>query len=510
MFCQRKFKVQNRKLKSGMNQGRRIVKTLGLIVMTMLLTMVLRLPAAAEGAKHYTELTFPPLPEIQVPAYTRYQMDNGIVIYLMEDHELPLVSGSALFRTGERWEPGDKVGLASIVGEVMRTGGTKKHSADQLNQLLEQRAASVETSVGVTSGGASFNTLAEDLDEVFGLFAEVIREPVFAQDKLDLAKTQGKGEIARRNDNPNGITNREFQKLIYGNESPYARTVEYATLENISRDDLVNFYQKYFYPNNMMLGIVGDFDSQKMRDLIEQKFGDWKPNQQLQLPPLPSVSQAKEGGIFFVNQPQLTQSYVQMGHLGGVFNSPDYAALDVLNGVMNGFGGRLFNQVRSRLGLAYSVFGAWSPRFDYPGIFVAGGQTRSDATVPFIQAILAEIKRVQNEPVSQAELAFAKDSVLNSFVFNFQDPSQTLSRLMRYEYYGYPPDFLFRYRRQVEATTPADVQRVARTYLQPDKITTLVVGNSAAIQPPLNSLRVEVTPVDITIPGSKPVASQGN
>jgi zinc protease len=204
-----------------------------------------------------------------------------------------------------------------------------------------------------------------------------------------------------------------------------------------------------------------------------------------------------------VNQPQLTQSYVQIGHIGGELNSPDYPALDVLNQVMNGFGGRLFNEVRSRQGLSYSVYGFWSPRYDFPGTFIAGGQTRSDATVPFIQAVRAEIEKFRTTPITPEELASAKDQVLNSFVFNFQDPSQTLARLMRYEYYGYPEDFLFRYQRAVKATTIEDVQRVAQKYLQPDKLVTLVVGNAQAIQPPLTSLSADVTSVDITIPEAK-------
>lgn len=479
-----------------------------LVVTLVFLLFNFNFSVAATTAKHYTELRFPSLPKIQVPAYTRFQLNNGMIVYLMEDHELPLVSGSATIRTGDRWEPADKIGLAGITGAVMRTGGTKKHPPDQLNQLLEQRAASIETSIAEVSGNAGFNCLTKDLPEVFSLFAEVLREPAFPQDKLELAKTQVKGDIARRNDDPDSIAGREFQKLMYGNQSPYARTVEYATINNISRSDLENFYQQYFHPNNIILGIVGDFDSKEMRQLIESKFGDWQKNQQLKVPSLPEVSQAKTGGIFMVNQPQMTQSYVQMGHLGGQFNNPDYPALDVMSGVLNGFGGRLFNQVRSRQGLAYSVYGAWSPRFDYPGVFVAGGQTRSEATVPFIKSILAEIKRIQAEPVTPEELALAKDSVLNSFVFNFQKPAQTLSRLIRYEYFGYPPDFLFRYQRNVEATTAADVQRVARQYLQPEKLATLVVGNATAIQPPLTTLAAEVTNVDITIPPPPTAASK--
>jgi len=485
-------------LKSIIFHGRRFVYVL--IIAIACLCLTLNFSWAATEAKHYTDLQFPPVAEVKLPKYERYELKNGMVVYLMEDHQLPLVSGSIMIRTGDRWEPATQVGLAGLVGSVMRTGGTKQHSPDQINQILEQRAAGVETAIGGTSGGASFSALTENLDTVFGLFAEVIREPVFAQNKLDLAKTQEKGAIARRNDKPDGIASREFRKLIYGQDSPYARTVEYATLNNISRKDLVGFYQEYFHPNNMILGIVGDFDSQKMKSLIQSKFGDWANNPQVTQPSLPQVSQAKSNGVFFVNQPQLTQSSILIGHLGGKFDSSDYPALDILNGVLNGFGGRLFNEIRSRQGLAYSVYGVWSPRYDYPGLFIAGGQTRSDATVRFVQAIQSEIQRIQAQPISSQELAFAKESTLNSFVFNFQDPAQTLSRLMRYEYYGYPADFLFRYRRALEATTVADVQRVAKKYLQPDKLITLIVGNQKDINPPLTKLSAQVIPIDVTIP----------
>jgi zinc protease len=471
-----------------------------------LLTMVL--PVQAATPKHYTALTFPPLPALKVPPYERFQLANGMVVYLMEDHELPLVGGTAIIRTGDRLEPADRVGLADLMATVMRTGGTATQSGDDLNRFLERRAASVETGMGDSSGSAGFSGLTEDLEAVFGLFAEVIRNPTFPESKLNLAKTQQRGAIARRNDNPGGIAGREFDKLLYGSTSPYARTVEYATLDSISREDLVGFHQHYFTPKNTMLGIVGDFNPAKMRSLIEAKFGDWKspaiPSVQAKAA-IPSASQANQGGVFLVDQPQLTQSSVQIGHLGGQLNSPDYAALSVMNGVLNGFGGRLFNQVRSRQGLAYTVYAAWRPNYDYPGIFIAGGQTRSDATVPFIQSVLDEIDKIRTQPITTTELAYAKDTVLNSFIFNFQDPGQTLSRLLRYEYFGYPKDFIFQYRQGVEATTIDDVQRVAQTYLNPEKLVTLVVGSSAQIQPPLSSLsaNTKVTAIDVTIPPPK-------
>ena len=491
----------------------------GLVTLLMLIGVIAtgRSPALAVTPRHYTELELPPAPEVTVPEYTRYDLNNGMAVYLLEDHELPLVYGSAMIRTGSRLESGEEVGLASITGDVMRSGGTQAHPADELNQLLEQRAASVETSIDITAGSASFSALSEDLADVMGLFAEVLQQPAFPQDKIDLLKNQWRGAIARRNDNPQDIVDREFQKLIYGADSPYARTIEYTTLDNISRDDLVSFYQQSFQPQNILLGIVGDFDTEAIKSLIEAQFGEWQPtaytaprqqvNPNTQLiasrsDKTATITQAKVGGVFYIDQPQLTQSSVQVGHLGGRFDGEDYPALSVMNDVLNGLGGRLVNEVRSRQGLAYSVYAFWSPRFDYPGLFVGGGQTRSEATVPFVKSTLAELERIRTSPITEAELNRAKDSVLNAFIFNFQTPSQVLSRIMRYDYYGYPQDFIFQYQNAIQATTIEDVQRAAEENLKPENIVTLVVGSSAAINPPLNSLNpgTEVTQIDVTIP----------
>ncbi|WP_071516403.1 pitrilysin family protein [Geitlerinema sp. PCC 9228] len=471
-------------------------------IATLLLLLLARSPASAAMPKHYTELEFPPLPEIQVPEYARYQLDNGMVVFLLQDRELPLVQGKAYFHTGKRLEPEDKVGLASLTAEVMRSGGTEEHAADELNQLLAQKAAAVETSMSRTYGQATFNALSEDTELVMSLFAEVLRQPVFDQQKLELAKTQNRGQISRRNDDPGEIASREFRKLVYGDRSPYARTTEYHTIDNITRDDLVAFYQQYIHPNNAILGIVGDFDMTKMRSLVEKTFADWQPKPDLDLPPLPEVEQARQSGVFTVDRPQLTQSYVRLGHLGGKINNPDFPALSVLNQVLNGFGGRLFDQIRSQKGLAYSVYGVWQPRYDYPGYFIAGGQTQSKTTVPFIQAILEELERVRQEPITSEELNQAQESTLNSFVFNFDSPEQILSRLMRYEYYDYPQNFIFQYREAVENTTIEQVQQAAQEYLHPNRLVTLVVGNTDTIEPPLSSLgeNVQVESLDISIP----------
>jgi zinc protease len=475
---------------------------LGLIGLWMALIVGWQAPANALTPQHYDELEFPALREVQIPDYERYELPNGLVVYLMEDHELPLISGSANFRTGSRFEPADKVGLASLTGDAMRLGGTAKLSPDELNQEIERRAASIETGIDVDSGTASFSTLTEDIDSVFAIFADVVQQPAFAQDKIDLLKTQYSGSIARRNDDPDEVMGREFRKLIYGANSPYARTMEYATLDAISRDDILQFYQASIRPERTILGIVGDFDSEQMKLLVADYFGQWQgTGEPLAVTPLPEVEQANSG-LFMVEQPQLTQSYIQIGHLGGQLSYPEHPSLSVMNEVLNGFSGRLFNEVRSRQGLAYVVYAFWSPRYDYPGLFIGGGQTRSEATVPFIESVEEEIQRIRQEPVSEQELAQAKDSVLNSFVFNFESPDQALARLIRYEYYDYPSDFIFQFQRGVQETTAEAVLEAAQTYLDPDQLVILVVGNGPDIQPPLTTLSddSEVTAIDITIP----------
>jgi zinc protease len=483
-----------------------VTVTVTLLLIPLCLFWLSMRPAHAQGipqagaAKHYTDLKLPPLPEIVVPKYDRLVLKNGVVVYLMEDKELPLVSGTAVIQTGDRLEPADKISLGDVMASVMRSGGTKAHPGDELNQILEQKAASIETSMGVNSGGAGFNALSQDLPQVLNLFAEVLQQPAFPEAKLNLAKVQLQGGIARRNDDPSDVLRREFRKLIYGDTSPYARQVEYATVKNITRQDLIDFYNTWYRPENVIVGIIGDFDAKAVKAQLESTLGKWKVATPAKPAPKPgAVNQVKTGGLYFINQPQLNQSYIRVGHLGGMSNSPDYPALSVMNEVLSSFGGRLFNEIRSRQGLAYSVYAAWSTQYDYPGLFVAGGETRSEATVGFVKSLKTELDRIRTQPIAAAELQAAKDAVLNSFIFNFQDPAQTLSRLMQYEYFGYPADFIFRYQKAVEKTTIQDIQRVAKQYLQPDKLVTVIVGSQTAIKPGLAELG-KVSPIDITIP----------
>ncbi len=445
--------------------------------------------AAAPAPRAFERLQFPPLPPLRQPDYQEFRLANGLRVYLVEDRRLPLVSGSLLVRTGSRFDPPGLGGLADITAELLRSGGSQRYPREALNRWLETRAAEIESDMGVASAAVSFSGLASDLDALLATAVDLVRHPAFPADRLELIREQYRGAIARQNDKPESIVRREFPKLVYGAESPYAAEVTLGDLDRLRRQDVLDFHRRYYQPQRMILGLVGDFDASRVRAELERLSAEW-PAGTNTADPVPTARQVNPAGLWLVDRPEQNQSYVQMGQLGDRFDDPDFPALSVLNEVLNGFGGRLYNEVRSRQGLAYSVYSSWQPAFDYPGLFVAGAQTRTETTAQLIRAIRAQLEQVRREPIREQELAEARERVLNTFIFNFQTPAQTLSRLLRYAYFGYPADQLFRYQRQVQAVTIADVQRVARTRIDPDRFVTLVVGNGAALRPALADLKL--------------------
>jgi predicted Zn-dependent peptidase len=456
-------------------------------------------PEAPAQVRDHRDIKFPALPAFNIPKPTVFTLPNGLQVFLLEDHELPLIEVTARVRTGSHYEPAEKAGLASLVGEVLRTGGTSHRTGDQLDDFLAARAATIETGIGGDSGFANMNCLKQDFADVFKLFGEVLREPAFAQEKLELAKVAENTAIARRNDNVNGITAREITRLVYGPDSPLARNTEYATIKAVTRDDLVAWHKKYFQPNSMFLGVSGDFDAAKVRQEIEAVFGDWPKGPEFSAPP---VAYRKEPapGYYFIEKSDVNQANIAFGHLGIETRNPDYFAVQVMNEVLGGgFASRMFSNVRSKQGLAYNVYGSLGSDYYQPGLFRAGLQTKSSTTTKAIAAVKAEITGIIDNPPSDAELKRAKDAILNSFIFNYDSKAKVLSQQMTYAFYGLPADFLERYRANIEKVTVADVTRVARQYVHPGQLAILVVGKASDFDQPLSNLG-KVIPIDITIP----------
>ena len=467
--------------------------TLGLVFAS--LTMAQMVPV-------YKTLKYPPLKAVQLPKVEQFTLPNGMRVLILENHELPLASGSILIRTGELLEPMAKAGLGNITGTVMRSGGTQKRSADDLNAKLESMAASVESSVSEEFARVGFNCLKENLDEVMALFKEVATEPAFPQDKLDLALTQTRSGISRRNDDASGIMQREFDDLIYGKNTPYADNVEYITLANIKRADLVAFHDRYFFPANAILSVQGDIDTADVKAKLEKLFADWTVRRPAP-PAFPAVTKQKSGGIYIADKPDSEQTFFKIGQLGGKLSDKDYAVLDVMGDILGGgFSSRLFQKVRSDAGLAYSIGSDWRPGYIHEGTFIIQGSTNADTTEQAIAASLKEVKRIREEMVGPAELEAAKQRVANSFVFNFDSPAKTLGRMMTYQYYGYPADFINRYKDAVQKVTGAEILRVAKEYIKPEEFTIVAVGQTEKFAAKLKTLG-EVKVLDITIPQPK-------
>src|ERR1700756_503044 len=201
----------------------------------------------------WKQIPIPPLHSFKPQQPKRVELSNGMVIFMQEDHELPLIDGTARIRGGSVNEPANKTGLVDIFGEVWRTGGTKSQTGDQLDDYLEVRAAKVETGPGPDSTSISFSCLKDDLDDVFKAFVDVLRNPEFRAEKIDIAKKGEEDSISRRNDEVSEIAHREAVKLAYGPDNPYARVPEYATVAAITRPDLIEWHQKYVQPNNIIL-----------------------------------------------------------------------------------------------------------------------------------------------------------------------------------------------------------------------------------------------------------------
>jgi zinc protease len=468
------------------------------------------LPCAllAQQAKPWEQIPTPKLHDFKPHQPTRIALKNGIVLFLQEDHELPFVYGSVSIPGGARDEDAAKTGLISLYGQSWRTSGTAKLSGDALDDLLEAKAAHIETGGDVDSTALSWDSLKGDADQVFALAMDLLFHPNFNAGKLQLAQQQVATEIMRRNDDEGGIASRESAKLVYGGNSPYTRQPEFATIGAVTVDDLKAWHDRTI-GGKLIVSISGDFDPAAMEAKLRAAFEG--------LPPAKAAPQRHDTfagpkpGVFFIDKEDVNQSNVQIVGLGTDRHNPDVPALAVMNEILGGsFASRLFQKVRTELGLAYAVGGSYGYAYDHPAIFHTVVMTKSVSTVDATKAALGEIAGLTSKPFTDEELARAKDNILNSFLFRYDTREKVLAERVRLEFYGYPADYLETYKAALEKVTVADLNRVAAKYIHPDKLAILVVGNGPEIKPGLDELKLgPVQPIDITIPMPKqPPAEQ--
>ena len=486
-----------------MNRATNPLARLGPPALAACLACLLALPFSAPlraQAERAEDIVFPEIEDFEIPQPRRVELDNGMVVMLIEDRELPLVEAIALVRTGERLEPADHAGLAAAAATVMRTGGTEEMDATALDDYLEGKAARIESFAGDDRATVTMSSLAEDFPEVLEVFADVLRRPAFAEDRLAVALNQARAVVARQNDQPQGILFRELEELIFGADSPYTFEPTYASLAAIDRSDLVDWHRRYYRPERTILGLVGDFDADRALGLVREAFGDWNPEGEVPGDAEVPFREEPTPGVFVVEKSDIDQSNIAMGHLGVLRSDPDYYALEVMNEVLGGgMSSRLATEVRTRRGLAYAVAGRVGSGWDRPGTVLLFTTTKVETTGEAIGALLDEMKaiRTERQPTDE-EVARAKRSILSSFVFRVDTPEDVLDQQLVLEYFGYPLDWLSRYQDRIEAVTTEEVRAAAREHLRPEELTILVVGPTEGRDTDLTGFG-EVTPVDVTI-----------
>ena len=455
--------------------------------------------AAQEPWVDPEDIEIPSLNKIKEIKPDRVEFKNGMIVYFLEDHDFPVVDVRAILRAGSVYEPAEKAGLAAITGQVMRTGGSTTTDGDALDERLESLGASVEINIGNTQGFATVSTLAEDLEPGLRILSELLRAPAFPEDKIDLAKKQQRTAIAGRNDEHVNILVREMLKLIYGEGHPYARHTEYATIDAITRDDLVAFHEQYVFPDRIIMTVYGDFKKKDVQKLLTEVFGGWARSTEA-LPPDPTVEQTAIQGNFLADKADLTNSIIVIGQEGMRMDNADYAPMQVFHEMMGGgFAGRLMNEIRSKRGLAYGTGSFSGAGLHHPGPQGFWVMTQAESTIVTLEYLNDEIDKAVTDGFTEDELKLAKDAILNSLVFSLSSKGAVLNRMASYEFYGYPMDFLTRYQEEVQGMTAEKVLETAKRNIRYPAMATIIVGEKTKFESDLASLG-DVTAIDISIP----------
>ncbi|HVN78342.1 MAG TPA: pitrilysin family protein [Terriglobia bacterium] len=431
------------------------------------------IPANPRDLK-YPELKYDP------PKVGRYRhvLSNGVVVFLAEDHDFPLVNVSVFVRTGSYLDPKGKEGLANMVGSQMRAGGTTTMTAEQFDEEAAFLAAEISSGIGDTQGSANLSCLSKDLGRGLELFFNMLKTPGFQANRIALYKNQVIQGMERRNDESSSIQAREWARLMRGDSHFSTAWSTKNSVESISREDLMAFHQKYYHSGNFIFAVSGDFSTGEMLAKLEKVLQGW-PATGEKVPPVPGPQFTPAPGIYVVNKADVNQGRVTLGHLGSMRNNPDYYALTIMNDILGGSGfvSRLMTRVRSDEGLAYSVGSDFGLGIYYDGIFQASFQSKSATVAQATAIVLDEIKKMRTQKVTSGELERAINYRVEVFPRIFATAAAISGTFANDEYTGRPAGFWDSYRARIRAITAEDVLRVAQKYLHPDRLVFLAVGS---------------------------------
>ena len=439
---------------------------------------------------------FPDLKPTPRPRFYKTRLaSNKMKIILLEDHEVPMVRGFLSMKGGSRMAPQGNPALAALSMSVQRAGGSTIHPGEEFNAILENASSRIEAASGSDALYVGFSCLTDDAETVVGLVSELVRHPnvsqgtEYTEEMLQLRKVQAMNALEHKNDNAQGIPLREIEKLIYGKDSVYVAEPTKQQIADTSLSDIGDWISTYENPENTVIGIVGDFKAKDMEELVKQSFTDWHKGDHRLHVPNPGIPDQTgiQGNIYVIDRPNLKQSTVVLAKPGISLGDPDEIELGVFAEIINSFGGSLFDTIRSKQGLAYSVSaGLESTPIDHKGLFVATAET--DKPVALLQSVFETLEMAAATVPSDEEFTRAQQETMNSFVFSIASLQDQLQRAVVYETFGIPENRLYEYVDKVRGTTPTKVQAAAARLLSTprDSMVTMIIGDASSILPDLS------------------------
>ena len=429
-----------------------------------------------KGKMDVERLESVPMPKFVEPSVESGTLQNGLKYYLIEDKQLPVIQLNVVTKTGGIYEPADKLGLARLLGISMRTGGTKDLTPEDVDRAFDNMAAEAGIALGLEMGEATIKILSKDSDKALSIFFDLLFRPRLDPKRVELGKIKIIEALKREDDYPEQVVGREFKKLVYGDKSPWARRPTPESLKALTIDDLRKFHGNYFVPSNMIVAAAGDFDKAAFIEHLKRLTAN-APDRKVELPAVVPVELKFPSQERRIARP-VTQSYIEVGHLGIKRHNPDKYALEIMDTILGApvFKSRLMEDIRSNRGLAYTVASNFGWGTDY-GLFDIYVDTKAQTEKQVVDLIREHVARMKEKgDVTEAELNFAKKSVLNRLIFEFDNSFKIVTSRARYHFYGYPDNYWHIYRDSIEKVTLGDVKRVSREYLHPEGLSIAIVG----------------------------------
>ncbi|WP_161889924.1 M16 family metallopeptidase [Pontibacter russatus] len=416
-----------------------------------------------------------PAPQIELGEYEHFTLKNGLKVYVVENHKLPVVSMSLVLDRDPILE-GDKAGYVQAAGQMMRTGTTTR-TKDQFDEQVDFIGADL----GFSSTGFSASSLKKHLPTLVDLTTDALLHPKFTQEELDKIKKQMKASLAQSKDDPDAIASRTRNLVLYGKDHPYGELMTEETVDNITLQDIQKYYDTYFKPNIGYLAVVGDVKPKEVRKLLKKSFRKWEkgevPEKEYDLPAQPEQTQ-----VVIVDRPSAVQSSLVLTNSADLEpGAPDAVAASLMNSILGGgMDSRLFQNLRETHGYTYGAYSSINSD-EILGRFNAGANVRNAVTDSAVTEFIDELSRIRDERVSAEELRDAKAYVMGSFGRGLENPATVAVYAINTARYGLPEDYYANYLKKVEAVTAEDVQRVAQKYIHPDKMYILAVGSASEI-----------------------------